>query len=377
MSRATVTALHHEAMELADKASVELLRGNVDRALQLTRQAFEKERDAATHVAADMDFEPTRSVLHRSAASLALECGETREAERLIAVALSGKSPNEIAEELRDLLEQVHFQRHLDLRGIVLAPEEFQISITGSAVGLGVAQSDVILSRLQDIEKLVYRTAERKRGGEFRERGKPKDELMQNVQLFLSVPRAASFAVSVKIGHSAQLTFEGGSFPEAVINELFDCLDLFSLRKFEQLRTRVSDQPYLTNFLALAKRIGPDGKRVNMVGFTAQRGKQQRRITLTHPQFEISLPDVEQPSSPSEAMRLTGNLKFADSLRSNRDEIRILDDNGKQHRILVPPGMMDDIVRPLWDFPVEVTGKREGKMIRLEDIRKLDVADEA
>jgi hypothetical protein len=43
------------------------------------------------------------------AASLALECGALREAERLIAVALSGNPPEEIAEELRDLLEQVYF----------------------------------------------------------------------------------------------------------------------------------------------------------------------------------------------------------------------------------------------------------------------------
>jgi hypothetical protein len=34
-----------------------------------------------------------------------------REAERLIAVALSGDPPDEIAEELRDLLEQVYFDR--------------------------------------------------------------------------------------------------------------------------------------------------------------------------------------------------------------------------------------------------------------------------
>jgi hypothetical protein len=54
-------------------------------------------------------LEPTRSVLHRSAPTLALECGALRDAERLIAVALSGDPPAEIAEELRDLLEQVYF----------------------------------------------------------------------------------------------------------------------------------------------------------------------------------------------------------------------------------------------------------------------------
>jgi len=54
-------------------------------------------------------LEPTRSVLHRSAATLALECGALCDPERLIAVALSGDPPAEIAEELRDLLEPVYF----------------------------------------------------------------------------------------------------------------------------------------------------------------------------------------------------------------------------------------------------------------------------
>jgi hypothetical protein len=57
-----------------------------------------------------IDEEPTRSVLHRSAASLAIKCGEYEEAERLIATALNGKPPDDIAAELRDLLKVVKKQ---------------------------------------------------------------------------------------------------------------------------------------------------------------------------------------------------------------------------------------------------------------------------
>ena len=67
---------------------------------------------------------------------------------------------------------------------------------------------------------------------------------------------------------------------------------------------------------------------------------------------------------------IRGMLKFADSTKPNSDEIRIVDDAGKKHRILVPQGMMDDIVRPLWDFEVEVTGVREGAILVLQDIVK-------
>ena len=102
-----VIRLHRESMSLADKAIFVRSAGHIDEATDLTRQAFNKEREAAELVAENLDLEPTRSVLFRSAASLALECGELREAERLISMALSGCPPEEIAEELRDLLEDV------------------------------------------------------------------------------------------------------------------------------------------------------------------------------------------------------------------------------------------------------------------------------
>ena len=63
-------------------------------------------------MADQLDFEPTRSVLHRSAASLAVECLQLREAERLIGRALAGNPPPDIADELRDLLlDGVYSQR--------------------------------------------------------------------------------------------------------------------------------------------------------------------------------------------------------------------------------------------------------------------------
>ncbi len=102
-------------MSLAEDAFLERLHGKADRSVELLREAFDNEREAAARAANELDFEPTRSVLHRSAASLGLECGETREAEKLIAVALAGNPPDEIADELRDLLEQVYLQRHLPL----------------------------------------------------------------------------------------------------------------------------------------------------------------------------------------------------------------------------------------------------------------------
>lgn len=107
-----VETFHHEAMELVDRAVLARQQGDQAAGLEFLKSAFEQERSAANLVADQFDFEPTRSILHRSAAALAIECSQLREAERLIGRALAGNPPADIADELRDLLlDAVYSQR--------------------------------------------------------------------------------------------------------------------------------------------------------------------------------------------------------------------------------------------------------------------------
>lgn len=121
-----IQTLHQQAMDLAEAAAVARLRGASEEAVQLMRQAFEQETQAAALIASALDAEPTRSVLHRSAASLAVECGEIRTAERLITTALSGNPPAEIAEELKDLFIQINLSQYLKRQGIDIDIKDLQ-----------------------------------------------------------------------------------------------------------------------------------------------------------------------------------------------------------------------------------------------------------
>jgi FHA domain len=104
----TVAQLHQAAMEAYDLAVSAEKAGEGARAAESYRDALELESEAAGRVASRIEFEPTRSVLHRSAAAIALRCQEFLRAEQLIAVALSGNPPDEIAVELRELLDEVN-----------------------------------------------------------------------------------------------------------------------------------------------------------------------------------------------------------------------------------------------------------------------------
>jgi hypothetical protein len=127
--------LHRQAMDLAELAFTAKLRGDLERADLLFRQAFEKESSAAMLVASDLSAEPTRSVLHRSAASLAVDCGETQAADRLIATALSGNPPQEIADELKDLFIRINLRRYFERRGIAFDEEKLNGLILENQLG--------------------------------------------------------------------------------------------------------------------------------------------------------------------------------------------------------------------------------------------------
>lgn len=100
-----VRRFHDQAMELAQEAYVEK---DPAKARELHEAAFANERKAAELLREEYALEPSRSVLYRSAATLAMRCENFSEAERLARAGLSGNPPGGIAHELRDVLKQVH-----------------------------------------------------------------------------------------------------------------------------------------------------------------------------------------------------------------------------------------------------------------------------
>jgi len=102
-----VKRLHRKAMEYADEADILWMERDRDQFLRFTRLAYEKEVAAADLMEDEKDIEPTRSVLYRSAATLAHRCEMYDEAKQLIYRALSGNPPPDIECELNDLLGDV------------------------------------------------------------------------------------------------------------------------------------------------------------------------------------------------------------------------------------------------------------------------------
>ena len=109
--------LHNCAMDRAEEAALFRMRHDTVNFERATKSTLEMEMKAAAIVVPYFDYEPTRSILHRSAAALALDLHDWKTAERLVCTALAGYPPNEIAEELRDILEVALLDRSTDERG--------------------------------------------------------------------------------------------------------------------------------------------------------------------------------------------------------------------------------------------------------------------
>lgn len=362
--------LHNLAMDFADEAFLARRRGKEDLARDFFEKAFRAEKEAAEQVT-DTDLEPTRSVLFRSAATLALDCGKVQEAEKLVLRALLGNPPNEIESELKDLFERIQFDEHLGLFGVALGKGELQLTLVGKAVSEGMVHLKEVIERLQDVEKLVFRTKARIRNQNFTDRLK----LPSHQGMYLSPPRAGSFAVTLKVGEEDMLQLPNFDDSNAVVEEFMECMELLQGNKLDLLQERIDDQAYFQNFVGLAKKIAPDGEEISMVGLTAINGGIERRLCFFSRCHEI--PDFTTDHLSDDTFELAdeistvaGVLRFADALKG-KHEIKLEVPEGNAWTIIVPVGLMEDVVRPFWGQSAIVEGykvRKKHKTIQLTDI---------
>ncbi|MEL6720760.1 MAG: hypothetical protein AAFP82_18800 [Bacteroidota bacterium] len=102
-----VNQLHEQAMLLAEEAFLAKRSKDTANSIDLYKKAYHLEEQAALLMITDYSIEPTRSVLFKGAANLAINAEKYQEAERMIRFALLGNPPSPIEQELYALLLKV------------------------------------------------------------------------------------------------------------------------------------------------------------------------------------------------------------------------------------------------------------------------------
>jgi len=103
----SVREYHNEAIRYAQLALAALHQGDKEEHQQFVRRAMIVETQAADLVPDEKSAEPTRSILHRSAASFAYQAGEYQEAERLVFKGLSGYPSPQVKQQLMEVQQMI------------------------------------------------------------------------------------------------------------------------------------------------------------------------------------------------------------------------------------------------------------------------------
>ena len=357
----SIISVHEQAMDWADKARSARRERDEDAYVKFIEHAFELEKKAALMIQSE-ESEPTRSVLHRSAASLAYKCKMYREAEWLVSRALSGNPPGEIIGELRRLSRKVHFQLGLEEKDVTVSEQEFSMNLDGNQIIEGRAPVDLITQRITKLKKIFWNTIRIVNGLEFGSKARLKE---QQYTLWVSALAPGSIQVVLKLGVSGQMSLSKMGGFDTIFDQVMTRFDLLSLGEYDQLQKHIGNDEYYCNFVALAKEIAPDGDDVETVKFDALIDGKQRRVNFYRQQQhfdEIPLPNLLESRNglriTDETITVRGILRYADS-RDEHKVVKLRDaESGKTWKIIVPDAYMKDVVQPNFDENVEIVGKR-------------------
>ena len=283
--------LHDQAMALYSEALIAQQGGDMGSYLNLCQQALDFERDAALMLKDRYDAEPTRSVLFRSAASLALKCGQHALARQLATQGLSGNPPQHIRAELQEVLDQSGFKYHWELSGLKLSQNEFRLFLNGRGVYLGFVRSDLITARTDCLQAIYMNIYERKQGRPYKRREEIDEaELLKSALYEGGQIEGADYGIVFRVAEpsSQNAAYETES-SEVYLDEMLQCFEMLEKNDHQALREFIQDANYYTHFVHKAREIAPDGEDLSLVGFATIKKGVEQHVSFRRLKSEIRL----------------------------------------------------------------------------------------
>jgi hypothetical protein len=285
----TFVDLHDSAMALVDQAREHERAGDNQGRVRLLREAYQLEEQAARLLEPKADSEPTRSVLFRSASSLAFQAEDYQEACNLAFDGLTGNSPDEYASELLDIANDAKFRLRLADQNLRVVKSEITLIVRGPRVAIGLAPAKQTTLMLRRIENLL-----RGRVEDFLRKGIGAGELdwpaepPKLFEVFIRPLATEEFAVAFQLGLNEQLHLFGSvSLGDRIIGEFMD--DLKSA-VYEEVSPANPDK-----FTKGVLKLEPDGKEVTSIEINSLVSGNLISVRIPpkkHPEKERPFPEV-------------------------------------------------------------------------------------
>lgn len=354
-------------MKLADAMLLHKRSGDLDAALSAARDALNAELEA-TELAFTLGVSVrTRLVLLRSASELAREAQEYERGLRLCVQALSQPDLWEFREEILRSLDTFRTFEHLRLSGVSLSDDALQLSVSGIEAAPGFAKADEINRRVKDASALVKNA--RRRLYSARSPGKAPHKLVDVVEPYLSVARAASYAVSVRFGYSSQVeldlddTREDGSIREA-IDEVVRLARVYADGGPSAVKQLVKDDTYASQTVNLLRDMSPDEHRISTVGITVFREGAEVPVALPskkkfdRPIVPFIQKIIKNEALPPEEFHVNGKLLEGNAIKSERATATLVDEDGSKVKLEYSETELGDVIGNYWKQQVVATLRR-------------------
>jgi hypothetical protein len=252
---------HDKAMAMVDEAREAERAGNQERRIESLRAAYRLEKQAANLLDPIADSEPTRSVLFRSASSLAFQAEDYHEACNLAFDGLNGNCPEDLAAELLEVANDAKFRLQLIAQDLRIVENEITLIVRGPGVSIGLAPAKQVTLMLRRIEMLLRWRIEEFLNNKIGTRsdwatGRPK-----LFEVFMRPLVGEEFAVAFRLGvHEQLLLFSPTPVGEKIVAEFMS-----DLQSVMGDGSDIENRVVAPKFVAAVLKLNPDGKDVTSI----------------------------------------------------------------------------------------------------------------
>lgn len=283
--------------------------------------------------------------------------------------------PSFAQQQVEDLVATVWGERARAKSGIEFLGREVLVSLSGGEVAFGAAPLDLVVQRVEQVQKFLYRIAEFVLGRPHRKHGGPEIEILDLCRPWILQAPAGSyqFAVRVQVPKQTDLFRTHETEVRDIANKFLGILDLSAADPSGQLANMVPDTDYRATFINMARNLAPDGKLVERVDFRPALAGSEREVSYISETRE-SLSAALRPfrkARPTDAteqeVRTVGVLRAVDL---EKDWLKVLADlTGDLIQVIGVGDSLDDVLGPMVNRRVIVDYAESPRARRLIDIQ--------
>lgn len=360
---------HAEAERFASLAEAALRQRDFQRATELYRLAAEQEALALRDV--DPSKARTLGITAVSVAALWYKAHEFRQAQLVAHQFLANESvPKFAVEQLRHLLEVMWHEESRAQAGIEFTEGEVLVSVSGGDIVTGGAPLELILRKVDEVSRILYRTIEMLLDLPIRRRGAPSSQIQEQFRPWLFQVPAGSYQFAVRVERPKQMSL----FPELaptvdqITQKFLEVVRASADDPEGQLTALVPNEEYRDTFLKLTRNLTPTGKVFGRLEMKTSSDIGVNPIVLV-PAARESINSTlrkaaleRRKEDEREEVQLRGVLRGL-QLDSDWLEIHLLGDESRTVRVYDTGDVIDDVVGPMVNHGVVVNAilKPNGK----------------